>query len=144
DKLLATFERFLASTLNIVFYGADCPQSVRLAQNHRSAISFGLSERADYRALNLQPTSRGSRFTVACRDQQIGTIELIIPGRQNVVNSLAAIAVADELGVPFDKVAEALAGFTGAKRRFDRRFDGDGLGVVADYWHRPTEVPATI
>jgi len=144
DKLLATFEAFLSSTLKTVFYCADCPHCVRLARNLRSAISFGLAERADYRALDIETTSRGSRFTVACRTENIGTIELVIPGRQNVVNALAAIAVADEIGVSFEKVAEALAQFTGAKRRFDRRFDGDGITVVDDYAHHPTEVQATI
>ena len=144
DKLLATFETFFSSTLRTVFYCADCVECLRLAQNHRSAISFGLSERADYRALNIEHTSRGSRFAVACRAEPIGSIELIIPGRQNIVNALAAIAVADELGVTFDKVAEALAQFTGAKRRFDRRFDGDGIVVVDDYAHHPTEIQATI
>jgi UDP-N-acetylmuramate--alanine ligase len=144
DKLLETFEAFLASTLKTVFYCADCSQSVRLAGNLRSAISFGLSERADYRALDIENTSRGSRFTVACRTERIGTVELVIPGRQNIVNALAAIAVADELGVPFEKVAEALSQFTGAKRRFDRRFDGDGIAVVDDYAHHPTEIAATI
>ncbi|HUK81143.1 MAG TPA: UDP-N-acetylmuramate--L-alanine ligase [Verrucomicrobiae bacterium] len=144
DKLIATFEAFLSSTLKTVFYCADCAHCVRLARNLRSAISFGLSDRADYRALNIESTSRGSRFAVACRSEQIGTIELVIPGQQNVVNALAAIAVADELGVPFEKVAEALAQFTGAKRRFDRRFDGDGITIVDDYAHHPTEIQATI
>jgi UDP-N-acetylmuramate--alanine ligase len=144
EKLLATFESFLSSTLKTVFYCADCRNCSQLVRNHRSAISFGLAATADYRALNIEPTSRGSRFTVACRDQQIGTIELVIPGTQNVVNALAAIAVADELGVPFEKIAGALAQFTGAKRRFDRKFEGGGIVVVDDYAHHPTEIRATI
>ena len=144
DGLLATFESFMSSTLKAVFYCADCPNCIALAKPLRTAISFGLAETADYRALNIEPTSRGSRFTVACRDQKIGAIELVIPGRQNVVNALAAVAVADQLGVPFDRVAEALALFTGARRRFDRRFDGGGVVVVDDYAHHPTEVSATI
>ena len=110
QALLATFETFLTSTLKTVFYCADCANCVALAKKLRSAISFGLAETADYRALDIQPTRRGSRFTVACRDQNIGTVELIIPGKQNVVNALAAIAVADQLGVSFERVAEALGG----------------------------------
>jgi len=144
DGLLATFDRFLSSTLKTVFYCADCPNCVKLARPLRNAISFGLSESADYRARNIESTPRGSRFTVACRDEQIGAIELVIPGKQNVVNALATVAVADQLGVPFEKVAEALALFTGAKRRFERRFDGGGVVVVDDYAHHPTEIRATI
>jgi len=144
DKLQATFESFFSSTLKTVFLCADCPNCLSLASKCRVAITFGLSEKADYRAINLETTARGTRFTVACRDQQIGVIELIIPGKQNVTNALAAITVADELGVPFDKIAAALAEFTGAKRRFDRRYEEGGILVVDDYAHHPTEVRATI
>jgi UDP-N-acetylmuramate--alanine ligase len=144
DGLLATFESFLASTLKTVFYCADCQNCAALAAKARSAIGFGLSEAADYRALAVEPTSRGSRFNVACRGEKLGAIELIIPGKQNIVNALASIAVADQLGIPFDKVAAALAQFTGAKRRFDRLFDGDGIAVVDDYAHHPTEIRATL
>src|SRR5439155_18785171 len=133
---------FVTRALKIVFSCADCAKCAALGRNLRQAISFGLN--GDYRALNIQPTSRGSKFTVVCRDQKIGEIELIIPGQQNVVNALAAVAVADQLGVPFEKVAGALAQFSGAKRRFERVFDGDSIVVVNDYAHHPTEVSATI
>jgi UDP-N-acetylmuramate--L-alanine ligase/UDP-N-acetylenolpyruvoylglucosamine reductase len=144
EQLVATFAALFTSTRQAVFYCADCPQSVALAGRARMAISFGLSARADYRALDIVPTPRGSRFTVACRDQRIGVIELVIPGTQNVSNALAALAVADQLGLAFEKVAAALATYTGAQRRFQRRFDGDGLAVVDDYAHHPTEIRATI
>jgi len=144
EHLLATFETFFQSTRSAVFYCADCPNCVVLAPKARQAISFGLGENADYRALGIQPTARGSRFTVACRGEKICTIELIIPGRQNVVNALAAIAVADQLGLPLDKIAAALAEFTGAKRRFERKYDAGGIVVVDDYAHHPTEIKATI
>ena len=144
EGLLANFGSFFRSTLNTVFYCADCANCATLSKESRTAISFGLSEKADYRALDIKPTNRGCRFTVICRDQRLGEIELVIPGKQNVVNALAAIAVADQLGMPFEKVAVALAKFTGAKRRFERRYDGDGIVVVDDYAHHPTEIAATI
>ena len=144
EGLLANFESFFRSTLNTVFYCADCANCATLSKESRTAISFGLSEKADYRALDIKPTNHGCRFTVICRDQRLGEIELVIPGKQNVVNALAAIAVADQLGMPFEKVAVAVAKFTGAKRRFERRYDGDGIVVVDDYAHHPTEIAATI
>ncbi len=144
EKLEETFAVFLASTLRMVFYCADCSRTAALAKRLRTAVSFGLSEGADYRALEVAPTARGVRFAVACRDQKIADIALPIPGRQNVVNALAALAVAEELGVPIDKIVAALAEFTGAKRRFERRFEGDGVVVVDDYAHHPTEIRATI
>jgi UDP-N-acetylenolpyruvoylglucosamine reductase len=115
-----------------------------LAALSRAAISFGLSGRADYRAEEITPTARGSKFTVSCRGQRLGEIELVIPGKQNVVNALATVAVTDQLGLPFEKVAAALAKFTGAKRRFERRYEGEGIVVVDDYAHHPTEIRATI
>jgi len=144
DGLLTNFEVFFRSTLNTVFYCADCSNCATLAKQSRSAISFGLSDRADYRAHDITPTNRGCTFAVTCRGQQLGTIELVIPGKQNVVNALATVAVADQLGMPFDKVAEMLSKFTGAKRRFERRYDGEGIVVVDDYAHHPTEIRATI
>ncbi len=144
EKLEETFEAFLKSTLRMVFYCADCPRAARLAKQARTAVSFGLSPTADYRASDITPTTRGVRFTVACRDQKIGTVELPIPGKQNVVNALAAFAVAEEMGVPADKIIEALGEFSGAKRRFERKFEGDGFVVVDDYAHHPTEIRATL
>jgi UDP-N-acetylmuramate--L-alanine ligase/UDP-N-acetylenolpyruvoylglucosamine reductase len=144
DKLQETFESFFSSTHRTVFLCADCPNCLKLAPNCRAVITFGLSRNADYRALNVEQTKCGTRFTVACRDQHIGVVELGIPGMQNVTNALAAVAVADELGVPFEKIADALGQFTGAKRRFDRVYDEGGILVVDDYAHHPTEVRATI
>jgi UDP-N-acetylmuramate--alanine ligase len=144
DKLEATFESLFTSTLKTVFLCADCPNCLAHAARCRVAITFGFSDTADYRALDLEHTAGGARFTVACRDQQMGAIELIIPGQQNVTNALAAVAVADELGVPFEKIAAALREFTGARRRFDRKHEQSGILVVDDYAHHPTEVRATI
>lgn len=144
DQLLEVFKKFVNSSLNTVFYCADCPNTVAVCQGQVAAISFGLDPKADYHAVNIQTTACGSRFTVECRDQVIGRVELKIPGQQNVVNALAAIAVADQLGLPFDKIGDALGGFAGASRRFDRKIEVDGILVVDDYAHHPTEIMATI
>jgi len=143
-SLLGTFETLFQSTRDTVFYCADCANCVALAGKARVAISFGLSKKADYQALDIEHTTRGTRFTVVCREQKIGTIELVIPGKQNVMNALAAVAVTDQLGLPFEKAAAALAEFTGAKRRFERKYDAHGIAVVDDYAHHPTEIRATI
>jgi UDP-N-acetylmuramate--L-alanine ligase/UDP-N-acetylenolpyruvoylglucosamine reductase len=144
DALKRSYSDLFQRTLRTVFYCADCPVSSELAAGLRSAISFGLSDRADYRAASIEATERGARFDVYCRDQKMGTVELPVPGKQNVVNALAAIAVADEAAVPFVKIAEALALFTGAKRRFERAYEGGGVVVVDDYAHHPTEIRATL
>jgi UDP-N-acetylmuramate--alanine ligase len=73
-----------------------------------------------------------------------GEIELRVPGMHNVYNSLAAIAVGFELEVPFEKIAGALSTFTGAHRRFQFKAEVDGVLVVDDYGHHPTEIRATL
>ena len=74
----------------------------------------------------------------------LGEITLRLPGRHNLQNALAAVAVARQLAIPFDVVARALAGFTGVVRRFERKGEKDGVVVVDDYAHHPTEVAATL
>jgi|YelNatPaOPRAMG01_1025707.scaffolds.fasta_scaffold02533_1 UDP-N-acetylmuramate--L-alanine ligase/UDP-N-acetylenolpyruvoylglucosamine reductase len=144
ERLLANFETFCRSTLGTVYYCADCAHCAAVAGQARAAISFGLSDRADYRAVEIAATARGSRFVVLCRGERLATVELVIPGRQNVSNALAAFAVADQLQVPVEKIVAALGEFTGAKRRFDRKYNAGGITVVDDYAHHPTEIQATI
>ena len=115
DNLLGSFDTLFRSTLQTVFYCADCANCIQLASRSRSAMSFGLSPAADYRAVEIHPTDRGSTFKVVCRGQELARVELVIPGEQNIVNALAAFAVADELGIATDKIVAALAEFTGAK-----------------------------
>ena len=79
EKLRETFESFFTSTHKTVFLCADCANCLALAPRCRAAITFGLSPKADYRALKVEQTKCGSRFTVSCRDQEIGVVELTIP-----------------------------------------------------------------
>lgn len=92
----------------------------------------------------------GSRCTVASRDPhdnrrvELGMMTLAVPGLHSVRNALAAVAVGLELDVPFEKIASALAGFHGAERRFERRGVINGITVVDDYGHHPTEIAAVL
>jgi UDP-N-acetylmuramate--alanine ligase len=76
--------------------------------------------------------------------ERLGELRLTIPGRHNLQNALAAVAVADRLGIDFVKVASALADFHGAERRFERHGEADGVLVVDDYGHHPTEIAAVL
>ncbi|MDA1183906.1 MAG: UDP-N-acetylmuramate--L-alanine ligase [Acidobacteria bacterium] len=78
------------------------------------------------------------------RSERLGTLELSVPGRHNLQNALAAVAVADEVGVGFPEVAAALAAFEGAERRFERHGETSGVVVIDDYAHHPTEIAATL
>jgi UDP-N-acetylmuramate--alanine ligase len=74
----------------------------------------------------------------------LGSLTLNVPGRHNLLNALAALAVGSELGIPFDRIAAGLAEFRGVERRFDVRGEPNGILVVDDYGHHPTEIAAVL
>jgi len=99
-------------------------------------------------ASDIEIGAFGGRCVVHVSDRdrrvRLGELRLSIPGRHNLQNALAAVAVADRLGIEFDKVASALADFHGAERRFERHGEADGVLVVDDYGHHPTEIAAVL
>ncbi|QBS37293.1 UDP-N-acetylmuramate--L-alanine ligase [Thermaerobacter sp. FW80] len=108
-------------------------------------VRYGIeADDGDLRARDVQAGPEGSRFTVWRGDRPLGEVRLAIPGQHNVLNALAALGVGLELGVPFPVAAAALAGFHGAKRRFQVLYDRDGILIVDDYAHHPTEIRATL
>jgi UDP-N-acetylmuramate--alanine ligase len=144
--------RCFADFVNKVpFYGAavlclDDPhvQAV-IPKVARRRITYGLSAQADISAHDIQfDNSFGSSFTVLSGIDVLGKATLKVPGKHNVYNSLAAIAVGLELDVPFDTIAHALAEFGGADRRFQFKGEENGITVVDDYGHHPTEIKATL
>lgn len=111
----------------------------------RRRMTYGLSAQADVSAHSIRYDQKfGSVFTVWRGSEAVGDVQLRVPGLHNVYNALAAIAVGFELDVPFSKIAEALATFTGAGRRFQFRGDVGDVLVVDDYGHHPTEIKATL
>ncbi|HEX6190350.1 MAG TPA: UDP-N-acetylmuramate--L-alanine ligase [Pyrinomonadaceae bacterium] len=135
----------------VPFYGAavlclDDPHVQAVIPNvARRRITYGLSAQADISAHDITyDQSFGSSFTVLSGVNALGRVTLRVPGKHNVYNSLAAIAVALELDVPFDTIAHALREFTGADRRFQFKGEEKGVTVVDDYGHHPTEIKATL
>jgi UDP-N-acetylmuramate--alanine ligase len=115
----------------------------------RPVITYGFSESADVTALGLEMKGFGSVCTVRARKPggrtvELGQMALSIPGRHNVLNALAAVAMARELGIGWSDIARALTGFHGAARRFQRHGEAGGVAVVEDYGHHPTEIMAVI
>ncbi|MEW5795123.1 MAG: UDP-N-acetylmuramate--L-alanine ligase [Candidatus Zixiibacteriota bacterium] len=143
-------DAFLQYINRVPFYGsavvsADDPNIRSLMPRFtRPYVTFGLSEEADYRAVNLNPRNGGTRFSVFRRDELLGEIVLHVPGRHNVANALAAAAAASELDVSFATIVEALVGFRGVGRRFEVIGEAGGVLVIDDYAHHPTELRATI
>jgi len=99
---------------------------------------------ADYQAVDITPGDRRVSFTAVKDGRRLGRVDLSVPGRHNAGNALAAIAVCLEAGLSFDRVAEAIRLFRGAKRRFQVIGEAGGILVIDDYAHHPTEIRATI
>jgi UDP-N-acetylmuramate--alanine ligase len=135
----------------VPFYGAailclDDPhvQAV-IPKVARRRITYGLSAQADVSAHEITYDHQfGSSFSVWRGVEVLGPVTLRVPGKHNVYNSLAAIAVGLELEVPFEKIAQALGEFSGADRRFQFKGEEAGVTVVDDYGHHPTEIKATL
>lgn len=106
--------------------------------------SYGFSEAAELRAVDLRMTPAGSRFTVTRGDELLGEVDLRLPGRFNILNAMAGLAVGLELDLAFADLAVAVASFTGVARRFDVLGERNEITVVDDYAHHPTEVEAVL
>ncbi len=143
-------EAFLAFVNKVPFYGVSV---LCLDQPHIQALipqiqkryqTYGMSSQADYQARDVALHGLGSTFKVMHLGSDLGTFELSIPGVHNINNSLAAIAVARELDVDLEVIRKAIREFSGVQRRFQVKGEVDGVTVVDDYGHHPTEIKATL
>jgi UDP-N-acetylmuramate--alanine ligase len=107
-------------------------------------VTYGLSPQSDYRAEAIESSAFEMSFTVVRRGEPMGRFTLQMVGNHNVQNALAAIAVADDVGVSLEQMQAAFASFTGVQRRFTVRGEASGVTVVDDYGHHPAEVRATL
>jgi len=110
----------------------------------KRVITYGLESGADVTARRLAFSGMSSRFEVMQRGRLLGPATLQVPGRHNVLNALAAVAVGLDLEMPFPRIQSALAGFAGVQRRFQIRGEARGVLVVDDYAHHPAEIRATL
>ena len=143
-------QAFVAFADRVPFYGLavlclDHPavQQILPRLNKRHA-TYGISPQAEWRADEVRLAGFEARFAVVHRGRKLGEALLHMVGAHNVLNALAACAVAHELGIPFETTAQALAGFAGVQRRFTVRGVVGGVMVVDDYGHHPAEVRATL
>ncbi len=110
----------------------------------RRIVTYGTSAQADYRADAIALKGPVTEFDLLRRGERVGRFAVRLTGRHNVLNTLAVIAIADELEVPIDATREALAGFAGVQRRFTLVDEVDGITLVDDYGHHPAEIEATL
>ncbi|WP_018650902.1 UDP-N-acetylmuramate--L-alanine ligase [Actinobacillus capsulatus] len=151
EQMKATYVKFLR---NLPFYGlavmcADDETVMEIApQVGRQVVTYGFSEKADYRIEDYQQTGFQGHYTVVCPNGERIDVLLNVPGKHNALNATAALAVAKEEGITNEAILAALADFQGAGRRFDQlgsfiRPNGKVM-LVDDYGHHPTEVDVTI
>lgn len=148
DDIKATFKQFLN---NLPFYGTaivcidnEHVQSL-LPLSHLKTIMYGITNsQADIfgYSIDLQPSY--SQFNVRYKDKELGTITLHMPGQHNVLNSLASIALALDLEIPFETICSALSSFKGVERRFSYRGLYKAAEIFEDYGHHPEEIKQTI
>ena len=138
------FLQLMDQTADLVVYCADDQHASRLCRDRSRSISYGLSDQALYQARAIRSTATGSRFEVWRSGQLLGMVDLGVPGRHNVRNAMAVVALATELGLAFVKITKALASFRGARRRFESKLQNDDFQIFDDYGHHPTEIKATL
>ncbi len=148
-------QAFLEFANKVPFYGAviacvdDGPVRALMPKMTRRVISYGLGDapaQISGHELTLQAFGSTCRVaqTVDGVTKELGRLRLQVPGRHNMLNALAAVAVGLETGVRFSQIAAALGQFAGAERRFQRRGEAGGVLVVDDYGHHPTEIAAVV
>jgi UDP-N-acetylmuramate--alanine ligase len=152
--LKAAFRRFIEG---IPFYGfavlcIDHPEVQSLLPHiqDRKIVTYGLSPTAVVRGLNVVLDGNGVRFDAALSERVVGgertikDVRLPMFGQHNVLNALAAVSVAAEMGISDDLIREGLARFKGVKRRFTKVGDVDGITIIDDYGHHPVEIAAVL
>ena len=147
DGLVDAFDTFIARIPGVCAVCADDDVAAAISSRADAAgsiVTYGFAESADYRMHDYEGGRGGTQFTLSCRGEVLGVVQLPVPGRHNAVNGAGAAAIALELGAPFDAVTRALGGFAGVARRFQFRGERDGVTYVDDYAHLPSDVDAMI
>ncbi|MDZ7658230.1 UDP-N-acetylmuramate--L-alanine ligase [Fodinibius sp.] len=150
DNLDDVKEAFIEFANKVPFYGAvvlclDDPNVRSIIPDiERRTTTYGLTPQAEIRAVDIEIDHFNSRFTVIKEGEELGEINLQAPGKHNVKNALAAVAVGLELDIDFKDIKSGLERFEGVFRRFQLKTEQDGVIVIDDYAHHPTEVQATL
>jgi len=139
------FAAFIKGARTIVLCGDDPGAASLPTPSATEVIRYGIaSPDARLRAINVRAEDGGSAFSLEYDGELLGAVSLRLAGRHNVLNALAALACGLALGAPFAGMAYGLSTVHGAKRRFERVGDAEGVTVVDDYAHHPTEISATL
>ncbi|CAA0194793.1 UDP-N-acetylmuramate--L-alanine ligase [Tenacibaculum maritimum] len=133
DALQQSFKDFAEKVSNTLIVAKGLPLE---------GLTYAIDEEADYKAFNLRVAQGTYIFDVKTPSSEITNIELNLPGNHNVMNALAALAIADVYGISLEKIKEQLRTFKGVKRRFTYKIKTEDLVLIDDYAHHPTEINA--
>jgi UDP-N-acetylmuramate--alanine ligase len=147
DEIKETFLEFINQVpfygLNILCLEDENIQSL-LPRIKKRMVTYGFSAQADFQARDLAFDGLNVSYRAFYCGQELGKVTLPIPGRHNALNSLAAVAVGHELEIPFSAICRGLQEMTGVQRRFQIKGEVNGVTVIDDYGHHPTEIKAVL
>lgn len=147
DELVAAYGTFLSYTKpgGVAVICSDDPTLLRVASKRAmQLVTYGLGEGAEFTARDIHHEGFQTAAQVVQAGQVLGTLRLRVPGRHNVQNALAVVAVCSQFGLTWEEIAPHLATYRGVKRRFEVVGSGNDLLVIDDYAHHPSEVRATL
>ncbi|MGI6608346.1 MAG: UDP-N-acetylmuramate--L-alanine ligase [Erysipelotrichaceae bacterium] len=143
DNMVLSYSKFV-SMASKVFVNGDDRLAIKAIENADNEVyTFGFKETNNYYPINVTDDEEGFDFDICYKGEVLASITNHIPGRHNIYNALASFSVCHYLGVPSEKIAESIAQFTGAGRRFEKIGDF-GFALYDDYGHHPTEIEATL
>ena len=148
DDIRRSFHEFAGNTAHdgVLIINGQIEALDQITNNLSCSVTtYGLCENDDFYAKNITYNDHAcGTYTLMHKTEDLGTVSLSVPGRHNVSNSLAAIALCLNLGLPLDVIKKGLLQFGGTKRRFEYKGTKNGITVIDDYAHHPTEVAATL
>ena len=146
DNIKKSFNKFANLTTGLLVINGDDENTLDAVKDVKlEKITFGFGENCDYRAVNMS-ADKGvhEQYDLFCKGEKLTSVKLIVPGKHNVYNSLAAAATAHYLGATANEISENLHKFGGVHRRFEILGTPDGITVADDFAHHPTELTATL
>lgn len=144
ENLENSFKKFVSMGKICYANGDDARVKKVTSDICSKVVTYGFESINDYYPENITAGKRGFCFDVMHCGKKIGSLQMSAPGRHNIYNGLVSFAVCYEMGVSPDGIAEAISQFTGAGRRFEFIGEANGVTVVDDYAHHPTEMTATL
>ena len=148
DDIRRSFHEFAGNTAHdgVLIINGQIAALDQITNNLSCSVTtYGLCENDDFYAKNITYNDHAcGTYTLMHKTEDLGTVSLSVPGKHNVSNSLAAIALCLNLGLPLDVIKKGLLQFGGTKRRFEYKGTKNGITVIDDYAHHPTEVAATL